>query len=87
MNPVVSSDRVCRVSLASRWRLRGRGVCCGKGQRGVALEKKAGDAGKLTTAFEEELRTRDAAKWLEMCVDHAATISTCTIDLLWWTCG
>jgi len=49
------------------------------------LAKKAvnvrGDIGKLAAAFKEEFGCKDASGGLEMCVDHAATISTCMMDL------
>ena len=57
----------------------------GQGEGGFALAKKAvnvrGDAGKLMAPFKGALGVQDAAWELEMCVTHAAAISTCMMDL------
>ena len=37
--------------------------------------------GKLLAAFKEVLGAQDAARGVEMFVDHAAAISTCMMDL------
>jgi len=54
-------------------------------QRLDDLAKKAvsvrGDISKLAPAFRKEFGAEDADGGLAMCIDHAATISTCMMDL------